>query len=114
MPAVNASDYFNRKKFPSIVLPPAMVDHEHCFMNVYAEWPGCVYDAQIKQILLVSAMGEAGNILPNSKNTYLRIYQPHYVYIRTPTLNTGTLKYPSSSSTSSSSSSSFSSSSSCT
>ena len=40
-PADNATDYFNRKKFHFIVLQ-AMVDHEYCFMNVYAGWPGSV------------------------------------------------------------------------
>ena len=47
VPAVNVSDYYNHKTFPSILLLQAMVDHEHHFMNAYAEWPGSVYDAQI-------------------------------------------------------------------
>ena len=35
VPAVNASDYYNHKKFPSMLLLQAMVDHEHHFMNAY-------------------------------------------------------------------------------
>ena len=51
-----ANDYYNRKKFPSIVLQ-AMVDHEYRFMNVYAGWPGSVHDARILSNSKLFAMG---------------------------------------------------------
>ena len=67
-PADNATDYFNRKKFPSIVLQ-AMVDHEYRFMNVYAGWLGSVHDARILANSDLFAMGEAGTLVPNSVQT---------------------------------------------
>ena len=67
-PADNATDYFNQKKFPSIVLQ-AMVDHEYRFMNVYAGWPGSVHDARILANSDLFAMGEAGTLVPNSVQT---------------------------------------------
>ena len=38
-PKENATDYFNRKKFHSVVLQ-ALVDCEYKFMDVYIGWPG--------------------------------------------------------------------------
>ncbi len=63
-----ANDYYNRKKFPSIVLQ-AMVDHEYRFMNVYAGSPGSVHDARILSNSKLFAMGEAGTFVPNSVRT---------------------------------------------
>ena len=65
VPADSASDYFNCKKFPSIVLQ-SMVDHEYCFMNVYAGWPGSVHDARILANSALFAMAEAGTLVPNT------------------------------------------------
>ena len=41
-PKDNPIDYYNRKKFHSLVLQ-AMVDHEYKFMNTYVGWPGSVH-----------------------------------------------------------------------
>ncbi len=67
-PAENATDYFNRKKFRSIVLQ-AIVDHEYRFMNVYAGWPGSVHDARNLANSDLFAMGEAGTLVPKSVQT---------------------------------------------
>ena len=68
MPADSASGYFNRKKFPSIVLQ-AMVDHEYRFMHVYAGWPGSVHNAWSLANSALFAMGEAGTLVPNTIRT---------------------------------------------
>lgn len=45
-PALNHTDYYNRKGWYSIVLQ-AIVDHEYLFRDIYIGWPGSVHDARI-------------------------------------------------------------------
>lgn len=74
VPAENASDYFNRKKFPSIVLQ-AMVDHEYHFMTVYVGWSGSVHAWMLANSALL-AMGETETLVPNSIQTTSRVPVP--------------------------------------
>ena len=43
-PALNHSDYYNRKGWYSMVLQ-GVIDHEYLFRDVYVGWPGSVHDA---------------------------------------------------------------------
>lgn len=45
-PALNHTDYYNRKGWYSVVLQ-AVVDHEYLFRDVYVGWPGSVHDARV-------------------------------------------------------------------
>ena len=49
-PQVNATGYFNRKGFHSLVMQ-AVVDYRGVFTDVYIGWPGHVHNAQIFLIL---------------------------------------------------------------
>ena len=59
-------DYYNRKGFHSIVLQ-ALVDHEYKFMNIFVGWPGSCHDARILANSAVFAKGEAGDLVPDTK-----------------------------------------------
>ena len=39
-------DYYNRKRYHSIVLQ-ALVDHSYKFLDVYIGWPGSIHDARV-------------------------------------------------------------------
>lgn len=65
-PKDNPIDYYNRKKFHSIVLQ-ALVDHEYKFMNTYVGWPGSVHDARVLANSVVFERGEAGTLVPDKK-----------------------------------------------
>ena len=43
-PALNHTDYYNRKGWYSVVLQ-AVVDHEYLFRDIYVGWPGSIHDA---------------------------------------------------------------------
>ena len=45
-PALNHTDYYNRKGWYSIILQ-GVVDHEYLFRDVYVGWPGSVHDARV-------------------------------------------------------------------
>lgn len=45
-PALNHTDYYNRKGWYSMVLQ-AVVDHEYLFRDVNVGWPGSVHDARV-------------------------------------------------------------------
>ena len=45
-PAMNHTDYYNRKGFYSMIVQ-AVVDHNYLFRNVCVEWPGSVHDARV-------------------------------------------------------------------
>ena len=64
-PEDNPTDYYNRKKFHSIVVQ-ALVDYEYRFMTVYGGWPGSVHDARVLANSTVFTRGEAGTLTPNS------------------------------------------------
>ena len=63
-PKENATDYFNRKKFHSVVLQ-ALVDCEYKFMDVYVGWPGSVHDARVLANSSLFNKCEDGTLLPN-------------------------------------------------
>ena len=65
-PKDNPIDYYNRKKFHSIVLQ-ALVDHEYKFRNTYVGWPGSVHDVCILTNSVVLERGEAGTLVPDKK-----------------------------------------------
>ena len=45
-PALNHTDYYNRKSWYSVILQ-AVVDHKYLFRDVYIGWPGSVHDARV-------------------------------------------------------------------
>jgi hypothetical protein len=45
-PKLDAEQYFNRKKFPSIVLQ-AVCDYNLHFLDVSCGWPGSVHDSRV-------------------------------------------------------------------
>ena len=45
-PTVDAEQYYNRKKFPSIILQ-AVCDQNLHFLDVYCGWPGSVHDSRV-------------------------------------------------------------------
>ena len=45
-PALNHTDYYNRKGYYSVVLQ-AVVDDEYLFRDVMVGWPGSVHDARV-------------------------------------------------------------------
>ena len=63
-PKDNATDYFNRKKFHSIVLQ-ALVNYEYKFMDIYVGWSGSVHDARVLSNSSLFNKCEDGILLPN-------------------------------------------------
>ena len=55
-------DYFNRKRYHSILLQ-ALVDDEYIFLNVNTEWPGGVHDARMLSNSTLFQRCEAGTFL---------------------------------------------------
>ena len=45
-PAMNRTDYYNRKGWYSMILQ-GVVDHSYCFMDINVGWPGSVHDAHV-------------------------------------------------------------------
>ena len=45
-PALNHTDYYNRKGWYSVVVQ-AVVDHNYLFTDLYIGWPGSVHDARV-------------------------------------------------------------------
>jgi hypothetical protein len=43
---VDGEQYYNRKKFPSIILQ-AVCDQNLHFLNLYCGWPGSVHDSRV-------------------------------------------------------------------
>ena len=58
-PAMNHTDYYNRKGWYSIIVQ-AVVDHNYMFRNVYSDWPGSVHDAQVLANSLLLNQAHAG------------------------------------------------------
>lgn len=68
-PVNNATDYYNRKGFHSIVVQ-ALVDHEYRFLNMHVGWPGSMHDARILSNSEVYAKGESRTLTPSSIRTF--------------------------------------------
>jgi hypothetical protein len=45
-PKVDGEQYYNQKKFPSIILQ-AVCDQNLHFLNLYCGWPGSVHDSRV-------------------------------------------------------------------
>ena len=45
-PAMNRTDYYNRKGWYSIIVQ-IVVDHNYLLRNVYSGWPGNMHDARV-------------------------------------------------------------------
>lgn len=61
-PALNHTDYYNRKGWYSIILQ-GVVDHEYLFRDVYVGWPGSVHDARVFVNSTAFKLANEGNIL---------------------------------------------------
>ena len=61
-PALNHTDYYNRKGWYSINLQ-GVVDHEYLFRDVYVGWPGGVHDARVFVNSTAFKLANEGNIL---------------------------------------------------
>ena len=63
-PALNHTDYHNRKSCYSVVLQ-AVVDHNYLFRDVMVGWPGSIHDARVlahSQLYWKVKNGEVVNI----------------------------------------------------
>ena len=67
-PQVNATDYFNRKGFHSLVMQ-AVVDFRGVFTDVYIGWPGRVHDARIFSNSDLYLKGSNGQLFPDQTRT---------------------------------------------
>ena len=67
-PALNHTDYYNRKGWYSVVLH-GIVDHDYFFRDVYVGWPGSVHDACGFANSKICKLGSEGNILQGEKIT---------------------------------------------
>jgi hypothetical protein len=63
-PQENATDYFNRKGYHSLVMQ-AVVDFRGLFTDVYIGWPGRVHDARIFSNSDLFAKGSDGQLFPD-------------------------------------------------
>ena len=69
-PAMNHTDYYNRKGWYSIIVR-AVVDHNYLFRNVYCGWPGSVHDARVLANSLLYSKANAGEILQGNSVTIM-------------------------------------------
>ena len=69
-PAMNHTDYYNRKGWYSIIVQ-AVVDHNYLFRNVYIGWPGSVHDARVLANSLLYSKASSGEILQGNSITIL-------------------------------------------
>ena len=63
-PQQNATDYFNRKGYHSLVMQ-AVVDFRGIFTDTYIGWPGRVHDARIFSNSDFFQKGSSGQLLPD-------------------------------------------------
>lgn len=69
-PAMNHTDYYNRKGWYSIIVQ-GVVDHNYLFRNVYCGWPGSVHDARVLANSSVFQKANSGEILEGNTVTML-------------------------------------------
>ncbi|XP_062513431.1 uncharacterized protein LOC134189205 [Corticium candelabrum] len=61
-PALNHTDYYNRKSWYSVILQ-AVVDHRYAFRDINVGWPGSVHDARVLDNSSLFKEAENGVIL---------------------------------------------------
>ncbi|XP_062516381.1 uncharacterized protein LOC134191776 [Corticium candelabrum] len=61
-PALNHTDYYNRKGWYSVILQ-AVVDHKYLFRDINVGWPGSVHDARVLANSSIFQNAESGLIL---------------------------------------------------
>ncbi len=66
----NATAYYNRKGFYSIVMQ-AVVDHKGIFGDVCIGWPGSVHDAQVFENSGLFRKAEDGTLFPSIPEKYI-------------------------------------------
>jgi len=67
-PAMNHTDYYNRKGFYSVVTQ-AVVDYQYRFLDVYTGWPGSVHDARVFAHSSLYKLGVNNRLLPDTKQS---------------------------------------------
>ena len=63
-PAMNHTDYYNRKGWYSIVLQ-GVGDHSYQFIDINVGWPGSVHDARVFSQSSIFQKITSGELLPN-------------------------------------------------
>ena len=74
-PDENATDFYNRKGFHSIIMQ-AVVDHRGVFTNIYIGWPGRVHDARVFKNSDLFQKGSNGNLFPDWKKCFGNVNVP--------------------------------------
>ena len=77
-PAENASDYYNRKGWHSVILQ-GTVDHEGLFIDNYTGWPGRVHDARVFSNSGLYSKAESGSLLPNCAQSLSGVSVPCFL-----------------------------------
>ena len=101
-PAENASDYYNRKGWHSVILQgTGTVDHEGLFTDIYTGWPGRVHDARVFSNSGLYSKAESGSLLPNCAQSLSGVSVPCFLvgdpayplrpWLMKPFINTGCL-----------------------
>ena len=77
-PAMNRTDYYNRKGWYSIILQ-GVVDHSYRFIDINVGWPGSVHDARVfAQSSIVKRITD-GTLLPDSPISVNGVQIPLYL-----------------------------------
>ena len=74
-PVENATDYYNRKGFHSIIMQGA-VDYRGIFIDVYIGWPGRVHDARVFRNSSLFQKASRGQLLPDWPKYFGRVKIP--------------------------------------
>ena len=77
-PAMNHTDYYNRKGWYSIILQ-GVVDHSYRFIDINVGWPGSVHDARVFSHSKIYKKLNEGSLLPNKTITANRVSIPLYL-----------------------------------
>ena len=84
-PVENATDYYNRKGFHSIIMQ-GVVDYRGIFIDVYIGWPGRVHDARVFKNSGLFKKASRGQLLPD--------WPKYYGHVKIPLLLLGDPAYP--------------------
>ena len=74
-PNENATDFYNRKCFHSILLQ-GVVDHGGIFIDIYVGWPGRVHDARVFNNSSIFQKGLNGELFPNLPKQFGSVQVP--------------------------------------